>query len=136
MNNILENALKPKRIAAKTCPPHPTPEPHFFPFVPPALGRHMPHALTQLRLARTHDRIEIEIDLPVEGQQKLSFPSTSDQLHNLASLVGVENLLPGPLGPWGGGGQGALWRPFGVLFVNIVAFFAKKSGSEIACFFS
>ena len=44
-------------------------EKHFFTFADPALRRHSPHALTQLRLARTHDRIEIEIeiDFPVRG---------------------------------------------------------------------
>ena len=28
------------------------------------------------------------------------------------------------------------WRPFGALFSNMFNFFAKKSGSEIGCFFS
>ena len=28
------------------------------------------------------------------------------------------------------------WRPFGALFLNTSVVFAKKSGSEIACFFS
>ena len=37
------------------------------------------HAPTQLRLARMHERIEIEIEIdePVEGQQVIT-PSTSD----------------------------------------------------------
>ena len=29
----------------------------------------------------------------------------------------------------------AFWRPFGALFLNIVAFFVKNRGSEIGCFF-
>ena len=33
----------------------------------PALRRHVSHAPAQLRLARTHERIEIEIDFPVAG---------------------------------------------------------------------
>ena len=31
----------------------------------PALRKHVSHTPTQLRLARTHERIEIEIDFPV-----------------------------------------------------------------------
>ncbi len=41
----------------------------FSPATGPVLRRHISHALAQLRLARTHERIEIEIeiDFPVLG---------------------------------------------------------------------
>ena len=57
------------RIAAKVAQKTPAREAYFFPLAGPALRRHVPHAPTQLRLARTHERIEIEIeiDFPVTG---------------------------------------------------------------------
>ncbi len=62
--------LKTHAYSRKTCKtPHEEEQPENFTAGAPAMRRHIPHALAQLRLARTHERIEIEIeiDFPVAG---------------------------------------------------------------------
>ena len=55
--------------------PHEQEEPENFTSGGPAVRRHIPHALAQLRPARTHERIEIEIeiDFPVWGSPFRAF---------------------------------------------------------------
>ncbi len=54
-------------IAAKITQKTPTNGEEFLRISALAMRMHCSHAPAQLRLARTHDRIEIEIDFPVRG---------------------------------------------------------------------